>query len=62
MIKWQEKYSDDILKPWGIKKGTGYVYKKSLLKIKEVVEKNCPKEPQKIETQKTAAIPKKEEN
>lgn len=42
VIKWQEKYADDILKPWWISKGTGYVYTKSLAKIKEIVLKDCP--------------------
>ncbi len=41
VIKWQEKYATDILKPWGLKKGTGYVYKTSLAKIKEMEEGAC---------------------
>jgi hypothetical protein len=41
VVKWQEKYTDDILKPWGIKKGTGYIFTMSLKKIKELQEKTC---------------------
>lgn len=41
VIKWQEKYAADILKPWGLKKGTGYVFKTSLAKIKEIEEGSC---------------------
>ncbi|MBP7822963.1 hypothetical protein KA050_01290 [Candidatus Gracilibacteria bacterium] len=41
VMKWQEKYADDILKPWGLKKGTGYIYIKSLAKIKEIEEGSC---------------------
>ena len=41
VVAWQEKYSDDILKPWGLKKGTGYVFTTSLKKIKEIQEKSC---------------------
>lgn len=41
VIKWQEKYADDILKPWGLKKWTGYIYKTSLAKIKEIEEGLC---------------------
>lgn len=47
VIKWQEKYADNILKPWGLKKGTGYVFKTSLAKIKEIEESACDKEEQK---------------
>lgn len=43
VIKWQEKYAQDILTPWGLKKGTGYVYTKSLAKIKEIEEGGCGK-------------------
>lgn len=42
VIRWQEKYADDILKPWGLKKGTGYVYTRSLAKIKALEEASCP--------------------
>jgi hypothetical protein len=44
VIKWQEKYADDVLKPWGLKKGTGYVFKTSLAKIKEIEESSCKTE------------------
>lgn len=47
VIKWQEKHADDVLKPWGLKKGTGYVFKTSLAKIKEIEESACDKEEQK---------------
>jgi len=33
VIKFQEKYSEDILKPWSIEKGTGYVYLTTSKKI-----------------------------
>lgn len=39
VVKWQEKYKEDILTPWGLNKGTGYVYSTSLEKIKEIVGK-----------------------
>lgn len=42
VIRWQEKHTDDILKPWGLKKGTGYVYTRSLAKIKALEEASCP--------------------
>jgi hypothetical protein len=60
-VKWQEKYADDILKPWGISKGTGYVYTKSLSKIREIIENTCSKKIQ-INTTETAAAKKEEEN
>lgn len=41
VIKWQEKHAKDILSPWGLKKGTGYIYKTSLAKIKEIEEGIC---------------------
>jgi T5SS/PEP-CTERM-associated repeat protein len=37
VIKFQEKYAKDILLPWGLKKGTGYVGKTTLLKINELI-------------------------
>lgn len=43
VVKWQEKYADDILTPWGLKKGTGYVYTRSLAKIKSISESHCPR-------------------
>ena len=41
VIKWQEKYADDILKPWGLKKGTGYVFTTSLKKMEALHKKAC---------------------
>lgn len=41
VIKWQEKHANDILTPWGLKKWTGYIYKTSLAKIKEIEESIC---------------------
>jgi len=37
VIKFQEKYTKDVLLPWGFKKGTGYVGKTTLLKINELI-------------------------
>lgn len=33
VVKFQEKYSDEILKPWGITTGTGFVYIRTVEKI-----------------------------
>lgn len=41
VVKWQEKYASEILKPWGIKKGTGYVFTTSLKKMEQIHEKAC---------------------
>ncbi len=41
VIEWQEKYAEDILIPWGITEGTGYVFTTSLRKIKEIHEAMC---------------------
>jgi murein L,D-transpeptidase YcbB/YkuD len=41
VVLWQEKHASDILTPWGLTKGTGYVFTTSLKKIKEIHEKNC---------------------
>jgi hypothetical protein len=41
VIKWQEKYPTDILAPWGLTKGTGYVYTASLKKIKQIHDAQC---------------------
>jgi lysophospholipase L1-like esterase len=37
VIKFQEKYTKDILTPWGFAKGTGYVGKTTLAKINELM-------------------------
>ena len=36
VIKFQEKYAEDILQPWGFKKGTGLVGKTTRLKLNEI--------------------------
>jgi len=41
VVKWQEKYSEEVLAPWGITKGTGYVFMTSLQKIKQVHGAAC---------------------
>ena len=41
VIKWQEKYAAEILKPWGLKKGTGYVFTTSLKKMNQIHEMAC---------------------
>ncbi len=41
VISWQEKHKEDVLKPWGFNRGTGYVYVTSLRKIKEIHEAKC---------------------
>lgn len=41
VVAWQEKYASDILAPWGLTQGTGYVYTTSLAKIKVIHEANC---------------------
>lgn len=38
VIKFQEKYATDILKPWGLQKGTGIVGKTTLAKINELIK------------------------
>jgi YVTN family beta-propeller protein len=43
VVKFQEKYSSSILTPWGLKKGTGYVFTTTLNQIKQVVEVSCKK-------------------
>ena len=35
--KFQEKYADDVLKPYGLNKGTGYVGEKTIIKINELM-------------------------
>lgn len=44
VISWQEKYSADILAPWGQTKGTGYIYRTSLNKFKSLFLAQCPTE------------------
>lgn len=39
VIKFQEKYASDILSPWKLIKGTGYVGKTTLAKINELISK-----------------------
>lgn len=41
VIRWQEKYSATILKPWGLTKGTGYVYLTSIAQMKRQQLINC---------------------
>lgn len=37
VIKFQEKYADEILSPWNLRQGTGYVGKTTLQKINELI-------------------------
>jgi hypothetical protein len=41
VIAWQEKYASDILTPWNITKGTGYIYITSLQKFKTLFLAQC---------------------
>src|SRR3989338_5010158 len=41
VIAWQEKYASEILAPWGIVHGTGYIYKTSLQKLKTLFLSQC---------------------
>jgi hypothetical protein len=43
VILWQQKYSDEILTPWNLAKGTGYIYKTSLNKFKKIFLSQCQK-------------------
>jgi hypothetical protein len=52
VIKWQEKYADEILKPWGLTRGTGYVYNTSLKKIKQIYESLCKNNKEEPSSQK----------
>lgn len=44
VVLWQEKYADIILKPWGLKKGTGYVYTTSMAQMKKQQRASCSNE------------------
>lgn len=37
VIVWQESHAASVLTPWGLKKGTGYVFTTSLKKMQEIV-------------------------
>jgi LPXTG-site transpeptidase (sortase) family protein len=41
VIRWQEKYASAVLAPWGVVKGTGYVYKTSLAQIARQYKTVC---------------------
>ena len=41
VIAWQEKYASDILAPWNLAQGTGYVFKTSLQKFKSLFLAQC---------------------
>jgi peptidoglycan hydrolase-like protein with peptidoglycan-binding domain len=41
VIHWQEKYAAQVLTPWGLKKGTGYVYLTSLKQIRKIHAASC---------------------
>jgi hypothetical protein len=38
---WQEKYASEILTPWGATKGTGYVFRTSLAKMRSMFLSQC---------------------
>ena len=59
VVKWQEKYASEILKPWGIKKGTGYVFTTSLKKMEQIHEKACIVPKSKTKPLPKVAAPKK---
>jgi hypothetical protein len=42
VIKFQEKYTKDVLAPWGFVKGTGYVGKTTLAKLNKLLSKVGP--------------------
>ena len=42
VIRFQEKYSEEILSPWGFKKGTGLVSKNTRSKLNEVCSEESP--------------------
>lgn len=39
VVRFQKKYTKDVLAPWGITKGTGFVGKTTLAKINELIKK-----------------------
>jgi peptidoglycan hydrolase-like protein with peptidoglycan-binding domain len=41
VIAWQEKYASDVLTPWKLTKGTGYIYSTSLEKFKSIFLAQC---------------------
>ncbi len=41
VIAWQEKYASDILTPWNLTKGTGYIYITSLQEFKKLFLVEC---------------------
>ncbi len=41
VIRWQERNTESILKPWGQTKGTGYVYKTSLKQMNQTQRQAC---------------------
>ncbi len=41
VITWQEQNKDTILTPWGLTRGTGYIFTTSLQRIKQQVEAGC---------------------
>ncbi len=41
VVRWQEKYREVILNPWGIKKGNGYIYITSIAQMKRQQQAHC---------------------
>jgi hypothetical protein len=41
VVVWQERHAEDILAPWDLTEGTGYVFRTSLAKMQEIVEAAC---------------------
>ncbi|MGB3988163.1 MAG: peptidoglycan-binding domain-containing protein, partial [Minisyncoccales bacterium] len=42
LIRWQEKYASDVLSPWGLTQGTGFLYTTSLSKMRELFLERYP--------------------
>jgi uncharacterized delta-60 repeat protein len=40
VAKWQEKHRKEVLEPWGMKKGNGFVYTSTVKKMKQLLRKN----------------------